>query len=147
MSCYSVHDLEKPHQEFFVTSGPSHLHSPLGHSDESAHDHYIKPTANFTTEYEDAFRDPSPKVAKSDQMGSRAESWIELENALQKIIDCKFEVSVASAAMKHLRERRLSEGVEAACVHFNEMRKCSEISDHLRQLLDDFANKVAEFKK
>ena len=152
MSCYSNHG-DKPlagSSEFRVTPGPSHLHSPLGHSDEAAHNHYIQPTAHFTTEYEDAFRDPSPRAGKRDltiDTTTHAVSWSDLEVALQKIIDSKFEVSVAAKAMKQLQEHRLADGLEAACAHFNEVRACEEISEHLHFLLNDFADKIAEFKK
>ena len=157
MSCYSIQGSEKPlagSSEFCITPGPSHLHSPLGHSDEAAHNHYIQPTANFTTEYEDAFRDPSPRVGTSDPkshiLGSTTRavvSWADLQDALQKIIDHKFEVSVATKAMKQLQEHRLADDVEDVCAHFNEVRTCEEISEHLHALLNDFSNKVTEFKK
>ena len=77
--------------DFTVHPGPSHLHAPLGHSDVIAHDHYIKPTPNYTTEYEAAYDNPPP-LTPSRSARRPEDPWKQMESALQKMIDSKFEV-------------------------------------------------------
>lgn len=150
MSCYSIHDGDKPlpeSTEFIVSPGPSHLHSPLGHSDVRAHSHYIRPTAHFTTEYEDAFRDASHQenLSRTSQ-SSDGGQWSALEDALEQIIGCKFEVDVTRKALQQVKERKLAEDIESACMRFEEASECGELSQHLRQMLQNFVQAVKQFR-
>ena len=91
MSSHHSHADTEHTTDFTVHPGPSHLHAPLGHADVLAHDHYIKPTPHFTTEYEAAYDNPPP-LTPSRSARKPEDPWKQMESALQKMIDCKFEV-------------------------------------------------------
>jgi hypothetical protein len=104
---------------------------------------------NYTTEYEDAYRDPAAELQELRRHDDKKEeiiNWKGLGLPLNKLIEDKFEVDLARKALEEVRESKFGFNIEEAYEHFKSMQDCKELSEDVRVLLKQFVCTIDELK-